>query len=104
MTEMVTTGTWRPVPGKSAEFVAAWAAFAEWASTTPGVTTLRLGRDTHDAGRYVSFAAWTDADAVSAWKAMPEFQDLLAAVLQHVDEFQPSELDVVATATTSVHA
>ena len=97
MAELVTTGMWRVDPTKEAAFVEAWAAFAEWASSMPGAGTLRLGRDVGDPLRFVSYAAWDDTDAVRAWKSAPEFRERLAQVLQHVGDFQPAELDVLAT-------
>ena len=42
-----------------------------------------------------------NADQVRAWKSNPEFRERMAQVLQYVDEFVPSELDVVATASSS---
>lgn len=95
MAERVTTGIWI-VPTNDEAFVAAWSAFATWASRQPGAGTLRLARDAADSQRYVSYAAWESAEAVKAWKADPEFKEHLAAVLQHVNEFHSTELDVVA--------
>jgi heme-degrading monooxygenase HmoA len=104
MTELVTTGTWRVNPTKEAEFIQAWAAFAAWASGMPGAGTLRLGRDVGDPLRFVSYAAWQDTDSVRAWKSAPQFHERLARVLQHVGDFQPAELDVVATVAAGVSA
>ena len=101
MTELVTTGTWQVQPQHQAAFVEAWTLFAEWASSMPGSTRLRLGRDIGDPRRFVSFAVWQDADAVRTWKAAPDFPDRLAHVVQHVAEFQPAELGVVAVAEGS---
>jgi heme-degrading monooxygenase HmoA len=98
MTELMTTATWTVTPTKEVAFIEAWAAFAGWASTMPGAGTLRLGHDAGDSSRFVSFAAWEDTDSVRAWKIAPEFRTRMAHVLQHVDNFQPAELDVVATA------
>ena len=100
MTEVVTTGTWIVAPSKQAAFVEAWASFAGWASSKPGAGMLRLGVDAEDPTRYVSFAAWEDTASVRAWKSAAEFRERIARVLQHVDEFQPAELEVVATATS----
>jgi hypothetical protein len=36
---------------------------------------------------------------VRAWKSRDEFREGLAHVLQHVDDFQPAELEVCVTAT-----
>jgi heme-degrading monooxygenase HmoA len=99
MAELVTTGTWQVPPAREAAFVEAWTLFAGWASSMRGSTTLRLGRDLGEPGRFVSFAVWQDADAVRAWKRAPGFRERLAQVVQHVEGFHPAELDVVATAT-----
>jgi heme-degrading monooxygenase HmoA len=46
--------------------------------------------------RYLSFAPWESAEAMHAWKAAPEFRERIAAVRDHVTEFTPSELELVA--------
>jgi heme-degrading monooxygenase HmoA len=101
MAALVTTGTWTVDPIKEVAFIDAWTAFAAWASSMPGAGTLRLGRDVSDAARFVSYAGWEDADAVRAWKSVPEFRERLAQVLQHVEDFHAAELDVVATGSTA---
>lgn len=98
MSELVTTGTWIVDIAKEAAFVEAWTAFAEWASSMPGAGELRLGRDSGDRRRFVSYGAWNTEQAVRAWKSVPEFRERIAQVVQHVDEFHPSELDVVVIA------
>jgi len=98
MAELITTGAWTVDAAKEQAFVEAWAEFAAWASSMPGAGTLRLGRDSGDRRRFVSMAPWATADAVRAWKSGPEFKERMAQVLQHVDEFHPAEIDVVATA------
>jgi heme-degrading monooxygenase HmoA len=98
MAELITTGVWTVNATKEQAFVEAWAEFAAWASSMPGAGTLRLGRDSGDPRRFVSMAPWASTDAVRAWKSSPEFKERMAQVLQHVDEFHPAELDVVATA------
>ena len=99
MTETITTGTWIVEESKAAAFIDAWADFAAWASSVPGAGTLRLSRDGADPRRYVSFGPWESLEAVHAWKAMPEQRERMAKVLQHVDDFHPSELELVASAT-----
>jgi heme-degrading monooxygenase HmoA len=94
--ELVTTGIWTVSPTKEAAFIEAWTAFAAWASAMPGAGALRLGRDTGNVLRFVSYGAWDNVDAVRAWKSAPEFRDRIAQVLQYVDDFHPSELEVVA--------
>ena len=98
MSEVYTTGTWKPNPGSEEAFVEAWSQFAGWASSMPGAGTLRLVRDLHDPGRFVSFGDWASIDQVRAWKSSPEFRERMARVLQHVDDFQPTELASVAAA------
>jgi len=95
--ERVSSGTWVVDADKEDAFIEAWAEFAAWSSTMPGAGTLRLGRDLNDSRRFVSHAAWKNADAMSAWQRAPEFEERLAHVLQHVDDFQRTMLDVVAT-------
>jgi heme-degrading monooxygenase HmoA len=96
MAELVTTGIWTANPTKDVELIEAWTAFAAWASAMPGTGPLRLGRDTGNALRYVSFGAWDSVEAVRAWKNQLEFRERTAHVLQYVDDFRPAELDVVA--------
>jgi len=98
MSEVYTTGSWTPNPGSEDAFVEAWKTFAGWASGMPGAGTLRLVRDLHEPGRFVSFGAWESIDQVKAWKGSPEFKERMAQVLQHVDNFHPTELELVATA------
>lgn len=98
MAEIYTTGTWEPNSGAEEAFVEAWAEFAAWASRMPGAGTLRLTRDRRDGRRFLSFGAWRSDEAVRAWKSAPEFQERLARVLQHVDEFHSAELGVVTVA------
>jgi heme-degrading monooxygenase HmoA len=98
MSEVYTTGTWTANSGREDAFVEAWAEFAGWASGMPGVGTLVLTRDVRGAARFVSFGSWESIEAVRAWKNTPDFRERLARVLQHVAEFEPTELAVVATA------
>jgi heme-degrading monooxygenase HmoA len=104
MGEIYTTGRWRVSAGNEQKFVEAWAEFAAWASETSGAGELRLARDRREEELFVSFGAWASADAVRGWKSAPEFRERLAHVLEHVDEFEPSELAVVATAKAATAA
>ncbi len=98
MSELITTGTWTVDDAKAAQFVDAWASFAAWASGQDGAGTLRLGRDRDDARRFVSFGPWSSPEATHVWKANEEFRPRMAEVLQHVEDFHPLELDLVASA------
>jgi heme-degrading monooxygenase HmoA len=98
MPVIYTTGSWKPNPGKEDAFVEAWAEFAAWASGKPGAGRLQLARDVRDSERFVSFGKWDAIDDVRAWKSDPEFRERIARVVQHVAEFEPTELAVIATA------
>jgi len=99
MDELYTHGTWEPYPGKEEAFVEAWAQFAGWASSRPGAGALALTRDTREPGRFVSFGAWNTSEAVRDWKGSPEFRERMARVLEHVEEFHPTERALIETAT-----
>ena len=101
MSECVTTGIWIVDEANRDAFVEAWSDFAEWACGKPGAGTLRLGHDQNDPRRHVSFGVWDSPAAVQAWRTDPEFRDRLARVLQHVDEFDSTNLDVLATRTSA---
>jgi len=98
MSDVYTNGNWQPNPGSEQAFVEAWKEFATWASDMPGAGRLTLVRDLTHPERFVSFGRWADIEAVHAWKGSPEFRERMAHVLQHVAEFKPSELEVIATA------
>ena len=98
MSTVYTSGTWKLTPGRDEAFVEAWEQFAAWATRLPGAGRLRLTRDLHEEDRYVSFGDWESEEAVRGWKGSPEFKERLAQVLQHVGEFQSSELGLVASA------
>lgn len=102
MSELYTQGVWKPAPGKEEVFIEAWMSFAGWASGMSGAGTLRLARDVRNVERFVSFGTWDSPDAVRAWKSHPEFRERIARVVQHVDEFEPTELALVATAESGV--
>jgi heme-degrading monooxygenase HmoA len=97
MGEIFATGTWTPKNGEEAAFIEAWVEFATWASENEGVGTLRLARDAHDSRRFVSFARWSDGDAFRGWKSSAGAQKRMRRVQTHIEEFKPSELEIVAT-------
>jgi heme-degrading monooxygenase HmoA len=102
MAEVYATGAWVPNAGEEDAFVAAWAEFAQWASTMPGAGTLWLTRDLRDPERFVSFSHWEDIEAVRAWRSSDEFKPRMSRVQQHVDKFNPTELEVVAVFESGV--
>ena len=95
MYEIFTYGRFE-VPSENEDaFVAKWSEFATWVSTQPGAQTLRLVRDVRNAGRFVSFGQWDDADAVQAWKSSDEFKQRLGQIVKQSSEFEPTELVVL---------
>jgi heme-degrading monooxygenase HmoA len=98
MVEYFTTGRWTVGSDKQDAFVEAWQEFAGWASAKPGAGTLVLMRDLDDPDRFVSIGDWRTVDAIRDWKGSPEFRERIAQVLQHVSEFDPRNLALVATA------
>jgi heme-degrading monooxygenase HmoA len=98
MADIYTNGRWQPNPGCEHAFVDAWKQFATWASSMPGAGRLTLVRDLANPERFTSFGRWESIEQVRAWKSSPEFRERMAHVLQHVSDFQPSELEVIAAA------
>jgi heme-degrading monooxygenase HmoA len=96
MSEVYSSGAWTAKEGEGEAFVEAWTEFARWLSTMPGAGTARLTRDLSEPRRYLSFAPWESAEAMQAWKSAPEFRERMAPVQQHVAEFTPNELELVA--------
>ena len=98
MSEFITSGAWKPKPGEDDAFIAAWGEFAAWASGMAGAGTLRLMRDLADPSQFLSTGLWDSIEQVHAWKASPEFRERMGRVQQHVAEFKPAELQVIASA------
>jgi len=96
MSEVYSSGAWTAKEGEGEAFVEAWTEFARWLRTMPGAGTARLIRDLGEPRRYLSFAPWESAEAMYAWKADPEFGERIATVREHVTEFTPSELELMA--------
>jgi heme-degrading monooxygenase HmoA len=98
-----TTGSWQPFPGQQEAFLAAWQEFAAWAASLDGAGHPQvLARDLRAEGRFVSFMGWRDLDAVRGWKGHPEFKERMSRVQQFIDEFAPTELEVVARGQAAV--
>ena len=102
MSTIYTSGTWKPNAGSEDAFVAAWMQFAAWASSMPGAGRLQLARDLRKPEQFVSFGDWASIDEVRAWKSSAEFRERMAQVLQHVDEFRPAELTLIASAKDGI--
>lgn len=96
MSQIYTTGSWKPFPGHEEAFLAAWSEFMGWATSLPGAGEAILARDLRDPERFVSFAAWDGVEAMRGWKDSPEFKPRMGRVQEHIDKFAPTEVDVVA--------
>jgi heme-degrading monooxygenase HmoA len=99
MYEIFTHGRFEVEPGNEQAFVDAWSEFATWASERAGAGTLRLVRDVRNAGRFLSFGQWDDADAVRAWKSSAEFKERIGRVVRQTTEFEPTELVTIVKVT-----
>ena len=98
MYEIFTYGRFEVEPANEQAFVDAWSEFAAWVSAQPGAVTFRLVRDVRNAGRFISFGQWEDADAVRNWKSSAEFNEGLSRVVKQATEFEPTELVVLKKA------
>jgi heme-degrading monooxygenase HmoA len=96
MGEVYSSGSWKAKDGQESEFETAWTEFARWMSTMPGAGTARLTKDLDEPGRYMSFAPWESVEQMHAWKSDPAFRENMGRVQAHVDEFRPSEVELVA--------
>ena len=96
MSTTYTSAVWVAKEGQEDDFVAAWEEFARWAATHAGAGTLRLVRDRDNPSRFLSFAPWENIEAIRSWKGEAEFRERMGLVRQHVAEFEPWELDLVA--------
>lgn len=97
MSDVYTTGSWKPFPGQEEAFIEAWTEFASWASEMPGASVARLARDLREPERFVSFMRWKSIEGVRGWKSSPEFKERMSRVQKHIDKFAPTELEIVAT-------
>ena len=93
-----TTGSWLPYPGPEDAFLDAWQQFANWSCQMPGAQLAVLTRDLRDPNRFVSLIAWDDLEHIHSWKRCGDFRRRMAHVQEHIEQFRPTELDVVATA------
>jgi quinol monooxygenase YgiN len=63
----------------------------EWSlKNAPGLVTGILIQDSDNPRRLLSLGAWDTAEAMQAWRQMPEFQELFEACRELCDEVQVS--------------
>ena len=88
---------WLVKEGSEEEFVGRWTAFVEWSlKNAPGVESAILVRDSANPHRFLSLGAWDTAEAMQAWRQMPEFQELFGACRELCDEVQVHSYTLVA--------
>jgi heme-degrading monooxygenase HmoA len=69
-----TTGNWTVKEGSEDEFTSRWTEFTTWAlENSPGAEFFYLIRSDSDPRRFVSVGAWSDRQAVDAWRSSAEF-------------------------------
>ena len=95
-----TAGDWMVKAGEEEAFVEKWTAFVDWSQKTIAeARSFFLIRDTEEPRHFLSFGSWMDERAVSAWRQMPEFAELLGACRALCEQFEGRDYAVAATST-----
>ncbi len=88
---------WSVKPGKEAEFIRAWEAFAQWTGEhQPGAGDGWLLQDLEHPNRFLSFGPWDSLDSIKEWRGKPEFRAFFEKARQLCEEIQPRTLKLVA--------
>jgi heme-degrading monooxygenase HmoA len=83
------SGYWLVKEGSEENFVSRWTAFVEWSlENASGLESGILIQDSDNLRRFISIGAWDTAEAMQAWRQMPEFQELFEACRELCDEMQ----------------
>jgi heme-degrading monooxygenase HmoA len=91
------SGNWVVREGHEDEFVARWSEFTGWSlANMLGAERFVLIREREDPRHFVSYGSWRDHDAVTAWRATPEFQERLAACRALCEDFRGTDFTVSA--------
>jgi heme-degrading monooxygenase HmoA len=94
------SGDWRVRAGSEEEFIARWRAFTSWSlHNAPGAASFVLIRDLDEPGHFLSFGRWTDLESVRAWRARPEFADLLGRCRALCEAFRAGDYALAASPT-----
>ena len=92
-----TAGSWLVSAGREDEFVAAWTEFTTWSlDHANGADSFVLLRDVANPLRFLSFGAWTDADAVAGWRGSHGFASGWAGVGRCARGFEGRDYTAVA--------
>jgi hypothetical protein len=89
-------GLWKVKQENSAAFVAAWQAAAEWLGhNLPGERGAVLLEDSHDPGKFISYAPISDFKKVEALMAEAEFQKRMSKVMALCEDVKPHQMRAV---------
>lgn len=94
--QLYTSGTWRVKPGKEAEFIEAWQAFADWTSgNQSGSGEGILLQNEENPQSFLSLGPWDSAESIAHWRSQPRFQDFLSKARELCEEMQPQTMKLV---------
>ena len=97
MEQFFTHGRWRAKPGSEDEFVQEWERLAAWATDEfPEAPWAILLRDRDDPTQFFSFGPWTSLEAISDWRARPEFGEAVGRMSSLLESIETFTLDGVA--------
>lgn len=100
--EIYTLGIWTVKPGKEAQFISEWTAFAErTAKNYPGAGKPYLLQDEHEPLRFISFGPWDNKETIRQWRESAEFRAFADKVKDLCDKFEPNTLKLVSTTNTT---
>lgn len=98
MPDHFAAGTWHVTQGSEEAFVQRWTELLEWTRAEfPSMTQGTLIHDRNDAGHYVSFTGWADAESRDAWKQSGEFKQRMGACVALCDRMVGSDYDLAAS-------
>ena len=96
MGRLYSSGVWIAIPGREAEFIAAWQDFANWSLIgVPGASWATLLQDRSQANRFVSFGPWDTLEHMEAWRSHPGFAEQVARIRPLIERLEPSTLEAV---------
>ena len=92
-----TAGSWLVKTGREDEFVAAWTEFTTRSlEQMPGAESFVLIRHREEPRRFLSFGAWSDDDAVAAWRSSEGFRERLDRCRSLCEQFEGHDYAVEA--------
>jgi heme-degrading monooxygenase HmoA len=92
-----TSGNWVVQEGQEEEFIRRWTEFTQWAQdNAAGAQGFILLRNMAEPRQFVSFGAWGDSDAVTAWRGSSEFAQYLGRCRELCEDFRTSDSTLAA--------